>query len=210
MSKKKSTTIPILETEVVSTDLRKKEPPLINLQVSNPVTYLKSWWKRVLGGEGVDFRFKIQPLTAIGMTIVIATIGFGAGRISLSTTKPYIQLITNAATTTQPSPAPVVQDLWRETAFSGMLKHSFFDNRYYLITNNSEAITLEVPENVELKNLIGRRIFATGKYNDKTRVLVVSNASDLEVLPETVEEVPVVNVDEDQSETNETSEVDVQ
>lgn len=202
MSTNKKTTVPILETEIVKTDLRKKEPPLINLQVSNPVTYLKRWWKRVIGGEGVDFRFKIQPFTAIAMTIVIATIGFGVGRISITTTKPYIQLVTNAApqTTsnqvsqiTQATPALVDQDSWRETAFSGMLKHSIFDNRYYLITNSSEAITLDVPENVVLESLIGRRIFATGRYNDKTRVLAVLNASDLEILPETIEEVPIVD-----------------
>lgn len=189
---------PIIETSTVKTDLRKKEPPLINLQVSNPVTYLKSWWNRVIGGEGVDLRFKIQPLTAIAMTVVIATIGFGVGRITISSTKPYIQLISNPNTQVmKASPEPTyslapLANPWRVTAFSGILKYSTVDNRYYLITTSSEAITLTVPENVDLGSLIARRIFATGKYNDVTRVLEVSDASDLEVLPKKIETVPVV------------------
>lgn len=189
---------PIIETTTVKTDLRKKEPPLINLQVSNPVTYLKSWWNRVIGGEGVDLRFKIQPLTAIAMTVVIATIGFGVGRITISSTKPYIQLISNTNSQIMPptpmptnSPAPAI-DPWRATAFSGILKYSTIDSRYYLITTSSEAITLVVPENVDLSSLIARRIFATGKYNESTRTLEVSDASDLEVLPKKIESVPVV------------------
>lgn len=188
---------PIIETTTVKTDLRKKEPPLINLQVSNPVTYLKSWWKKVIGGEGVDLRFKIQPLTAIAMTVVIATIGFGVGRITISSTKPYIQLITNTNTpivqaTPEPTNSPTPVDPWRATAFSGILKYSSIDTRYYLITSSSEAITLSVPENVDLSSLVARRIFATGKYNDTTRILEVSDASDLEVLPKKIESVPVV------------------
>lgn len=190
---------PIIEATTVKPDLRKKEPPLINLQVSNPIIYLKSWWNRVIGGEGVDLRFKIQPLTAIAMTVVIATIGFGVGRVTLSSTKPYIQLISNTNSETiratpNPTNTPAPANPWRNTAFSGTLKYSLVDNRYYLITSSSEAITLSVPDNVELNSLVSRRIFATGKYNDTTRILEVSDASDLEVLPKKVESVPTVEV----------------
>jgi len=165
-------------------DLRKKEPPLVNLQVSNPVTYLKSWWKRVIGGEGIDFHFRIKPLTAIALTIIIATFGFGLGRFVFIMEKPYIKYIPSQSPA---NPTPVE----RKTAFSGTLQLSG-SGRYYLLTASSEAITLEVPENVDLSTLVSRRIFATGLYNESLRILKVSEASAMEVLPKKKEAVPTV------------------
>ncbi|MBU0978781.1 hypothetical protein KKF92_03070 [Patescibacteria group bacterium] len=185
--KKKTVKIPVIEVAQIKTDLRKKEPPLLSLQVSNPVTYIKSWWKRVMGNEGIDFHFKIKPLTAIGMTIVIATFGFGVGRITLSAQKPYFVYEEPIS----PAPMPTVNP-WRDTAFTGSLRFSAFGNRYYLLTNSDEAINLNVPESVDLSHLIGDRIFATGSYNQQTRTLVVSSPEDLEVLPKEIEAVPVI------------------
>ncbi len=190
MSEEKTPEIPLISVEEIKTDLRKKEPPLVNLQVSNPVTYLKSWWKRVMSGEGVDLHFKIKPLTAIAITFIIATVGFGVGRFSFTTQKPFIQYVPVVTPLPMVLPTP---DPWRNTAFSGNLHFSVVDNLYYMTTSASEAITLEVPETVDLSGLISRRIFATGKYNDATRVLIVTNASDLEVLPKKIETVPEVS-----------------
>ena len=185
---KKTSKIPVIEVSQVKPDLRKTEPPLVSLQVSNPVTYIKSWWKRVMGGEGIDFHFKIKPLTAIGMTIVIATFGFGVGRITLSAQKPYFVYKEPIS----PAPVPTVNP-WRDTAFTGSLRFSVFSNRYYLLTSSDEAINLDVPENVDLSHLIGDRIFATGQYNQQTRTLVVNLPEDLEVLPKEIEAVPVIS-----------------
>lgn len=188
MSEEKTPEIPLISVQEIKTDLRKKEPPLVNLQVSNPVTYLKSWWKRVMSGEGVDLHFKIKPLTAIAITFIVATVGFGVGRFTITAERPFIQYVPVVSPVPAPTPDP-----WRNTAFSGNLHFSVVDNLYYLTTSASEAITLEVPETVDLSGLIFRRIFATGKYNDATRVLKVSNASDLEVLPKKIESVPEVS-----------------
>lgn len=166
-------------------DLRKKEPPLINLQVTNPITYLKRWWSKVMGNEGIDFRFRIKPLTAIVLTFVIATVGFGVGRISLSSSKPYIQY-------TPPLPTPI-PDPWRDTAFTGTLQYSNINKRYYLLTATSEAINLEVPQNIDLNKFIGKRIFATGRYNQSTRILVVEETQDLEILPNQIIPIPTTS-----------------
>ncbi|PIZ87779.1 hypothetical protein COX93_00030 [Candidatus Nomurabacteria bacterium CG_4_10_14_0_2_um_filter_30_12] len=177
---------PFVEISNEKPDLRKKEPPLLSVQVTNPVTYLKSWWKKVMGNEGVDFHFKIKPLTAIAMTIIIATIGFGVGKISFTPQKPFIKYVPTVITAPTPTPNP-----WRETAFSGTLRFSSTENRFYLLTTSSEAVNLDVLESVDFKKFIGRRIFATGKYNSDTRTLIVSDAADLELLPKQVEVVPV-------------------
>lgn len=181
---KKST--PFIEINNQKPDLRKKELPLVSLQVTNPITYIKSWWKKVMGKEGIDFSFKIKPLTAIGITIVIATFGFGVGKISFIAKKPFIQYIPSPEQTPVPTP-----NFWRKTAFSGTLRFSSIENKFYLLTISSEAINLEVLENVSLEKLIGRRIFATGDYNSNTHTLVVADASDMELLPKKIESVPI-------------------
>ena len=139
-----------------------------------------------MGKEGVDFRFRIKPLTAIGMTIVVATFGFGVGKITFTPQKPFITYTPAPEPTIMPTPNP-----WRETAFSGMLRYSSAENRYYLLTTSSEAVNLKVLENVSLRKLIGKRIFATGNYNASTHTLVVSDALDMEILPAKIESVPV-------------------
>ncbi len=189
MTKNKSSvkTSPFISISNEKPDLRKQEPPLVSVQVTNPVTYLKSWWKKVMGKEGVDFHFKIKPLTAIAITIIIATFGFGVGKIAFTPQKPFIKYVPAVMPTPTPTPDP-----WRATAFSGTLRFSSAENRFYLLTTSSEAVNLDVQESVNLTELIGRRIFATGNYNSSTRTLVVSDASDLELLPKKVESVPVI------------------
>lgn len=184
MSTKKSN--PFIEIDNSKPDLRKKEEPLISLRVTNPITYIKSWWKKVMSKEGVDFSFKIKPLTAIAITIVIATFGFGVGKFSFTSQKPFIKYVPVVQPTPKPTP-----DLWRKTAFTGTLRFASKENQYYLLTNSSEAINLMVLENVNLEELISRRIFATGEYNTSTNTLVVSEAMDMEVLPKTAEKIPV-------------------
>lgn len=177
---------PFIEISNEKPDLRKKEPPLVSVQVTNPVTYLKSWWNKVMGKEGVDFHFKIKPLTAIAMTIVIATLGFGVGKITFTPQTPFIKYVPTIIDSPDPTPNP-----WRETAFSGTLRFSSAENRFYLLTTSSEAINLDVLESVDFKKFVGRRIFATGKYNSDTHTLIVNDASDLELLPKQVEIIPV-------------------
>lgn len=177
---------PFVEIYNEKPDLRKKEPPLVSIQVTNPITYIKSWWKKVMGKEGVDFHFKIKPLTAIAMTTVIAIFGFGVGKITFTPQKPFIQYVPIVAPTPAPTPNP-----WRNTAFSGTLRFSSAENRFYLLTTSSEAVNLDVLESVDFKKFIGRRIFATGSYNSNTHTLIVNDASDLELLPEKVEPIPI-------------------
>jgi hypothetical protein len=154
----------------------KSDPPLINLQVTNPVTYIKLWWKKILGNEGIDIRFKIRPFTAIALTVVLLGTGFGLGRFTLPASSPLVQYIPELG----PTPPPPTPDPWKDTAYTGILKQS--GTSFYLVTNEAEAITLQVPTNVNLSKSIGKRILAVGRYNKLTEILHVTDASDLEVL----------------------------
>lgn len=166
-----------------------QEPPIV--EVRNPVTYIRRWWERVMGKEGIDFRFTIHPVTAVLMVAVIATIGFGAGRVTLpnSVKIPFFEF--GDVSTPKPSSTPIVE--WKETAFSGKLQYSATTQKYFLITTSSEAITLNVPSNLDLLTLVGKRIMAVGEYNKATKLLKVSDVKDLEVLPNTPVPIPTTN-----------------
>jgi len=118
----------------------------------------------------------VRPLTAIAISLIIVSVSFGIGRVVLPFNLPFFEY----TPTESPSPVPVNI---RSTAFTGMLKYTEANNKYYLVTASSEAIMLSAPANIELSKLIDRRIFATGKYNEDTRTLVINDALDLEILP---------------------------
>mgnify|MGYP001572948881 CR=1 FL=1 len=152
------------------------EPPLVDLKITNPLTYIKRWWQRIIGNEGMELRFRIRPLTAIAIAVIVSSLSFGVGRFVLPVSLPFFKYTPQPFTL--PTPPP-----WRETAFTGTVQFSSQIGKYYLIISSSEAITLEVPANIDLKNFINRRIFAAGSYNKSTRTLLVADASDLELLP---------------------------
>lgn len=179
----------LVSAKQIKTDLRKKEPPLVDLKVTNPLTYIKSWWRRIIGNEGIDFRLRVKPLTAIAITVIVVTVSMGIGRFVFPFKIPFFVYTTEEGT------AVLDEAEYRDTAFTGELRHVLLTGRYYLITGSSEAINLQVPENVDLKDFVGRRIFATGKYHEATRTLLVVNAADLELLPTEVESVPTTEPD---------------
>lgn len=164
------------------------EKPLVEVKVTNPFIYLKNWWHKVIDNEGVDFRFHIKPLTAIAMTIIIASLGFGVGRFVIppGINIPFFKYENPVSPT--PTPTPVI---WKETAYTGTLQFSKSTGKFYLmVTSSSELITLRVPENINLTDYVGKRILAIGNYNKNQKILEVTDAKTLEVLPKTQVSIP--------------------
>ena len=153
----------------------KNVPPLVSLEVSNPIAYLKVWWQKVMSNEGIDFRFRIRPLTAMALVAILAAGGFWLGRWTMPLPVPeqIIKYLPQLAPTPTPNP-------WKETAYIGSLRKT--GERFYLLTEQAEAISLAVPDNVNLTKYLGKRILAVGKYNRSTGILQVMSAEDLEVV----------------------------
>ena len=161
-------------------EIPKTDPPLVDVKVTNPIEYIKIWWNKIIGNEGVDFSLHVKPLTAIAISVAIISLGFGLGRVSLPFNIPFFKF-----ENTTPTPAnTTTPDSWKETGFTGTLQYSAPSNKFFLITtSSSEAITLEVPKNIDLTESIGKRIFATGNYSKEKRVLIVRDTKNLEILP---------------------------
>lgn len=168
---------------------KNQEPPLVKLEVTNPISYIKIWWKKVMSSEGVDLRFRIHPITAILISIAIASIGFGLGRISIPSYIPFAKYLLTPTPIPKIAPAP---NQWRETAFTGILRFSETTQKHYLFTASSEAISLDVPKNINLGKHIGKRILAFGQFNELSRTLKVLDVSDLEILPNYAITIPTI------------------
>ena len=161
------------------------DPPLFSFQVTNPVTYLKSWWKKLVGNEGIKLTLQIKPLTAVMLMLIFSGVGFGFGRLAIP--EPIVQFIPVLASPTPiPTPSP-----WKDTAFTGKLTFTK-PNNFFLVTTSAEAISLTVPSTINLTPLIGKRILVTGNYNKTTKQMVVTDTANMEVLPVTKVPVPTV------------------
>lgn len=83
----------VLTVKKEKPDLRKEEKPLIDVKVTNPIRYIKSWWKRIIGNEGIELKIKVRPLTAIAIAIIVVTVSLGIGSFDLPFTLPFLNIL---------------------------------------------------------------------------------------------------------------------
>ena len=112
-----------------------KEPPLVDVKVSNPVTYLRRWWDRVMGKEGVDFRFTIHPITAFLIAFGVASAFFGIGRYSVNIPFLKYQIIPTTKPTLLISAALIIS--------------------FVILPSNTTAKAPEIPFNVASNSIVG-------------------------------------------------------
>ena len=165
------------------------EPPIVDFKVRNPITYIKNWWKKIIGNEGVEIKIKVRPITTLLIVALVLTGTYGLGVITALLAK--IPMIKDVLPTPIPSQTPQpTSNPWKETAFSGTLRFSTVTQKYYLSTSSAEAITLDVPLSINLSKLVGKKIFAVGKYNKTTDILIISDISGLVILPASTQPIP--------------------
>lgn len=168
------------------------EPPIVDVKVRNPLGYIKNWWKRIIGNEGIDIKIKVRPITTLLVVALILTGTYGLGMITAILAKvPYIK---DVIPTPVPLKAPIATpEQWKETAFSGILRFSAITGKYYLTTTSAEAITLDIPQSVDAAKLVGKKIFAVGKFNKATDVLIIADITGLTILPSSSQPIPTVS-----------------
>jgi hypothetical protein len=171
-------------TQYVSTS---NPPDLLNVKVTNPLVYIKYWWKRIMANEGLEAKVKVKPITAIAIAVALFSLAFGLGGVVFPFAFPWLKIKSQVVNSTQtPTPSE-----WKETAIKGTLKKTTVEpTKFFLLISSDEAVTLQVPQGINLTTLIGRRILATGNYNQKQKLLIVSDVQDLEVLSTTPIPIP--------------------
>ena len=188
VSKSDPLKVPPISVTTTQTGVNTTNPPdLVNVKITNPLVYIKYWWKRIMANEGIDLRLRVKPLTVFGVSLIAFSLAFGLGGVVLPVAFPGLKL--NGII--YPSPTPTPETIWKDTALKGTLtKSNTTPVKFYLVTTSTEAVTLEVPVGFNLITLVGKRILAVGTYNSKDKVLEVEDIQDLEVLSTTPVAIP--------------------
>ena len=187
--KVEATNIPLISvttngTQYVSTS---NPPDLLNVKITNPLVYIKYWWKRIMANEGLEAKVKVKPITAIAIAVSLFSLAFGLGGVVFPFAFPWLKINNHVVNSTQ---TPIPSE-WKETAIKGTLKKTTVEPiKFFLLISSDEAVTLQVPQGINLTSLVGRRILATGNYNQKQKLLIVSDVQDLEVLSTTPIPIP--------------------
>lgn len=180
---------------VVSTKSKKdvdlgNPPDLVSFKITNPIVYIKYWWKKIMSNEGIEVKIKAKPITVFGIALIAFSLAFGLGGIVLPSFFPWIKYDNNQVAAPTATPQPVVL---KDTALKGTLAKSGSNpDKFYLITTSTQAVTLEIPDGFNLTTLVGKRILVVGSYNQKEKILKVEDIQNLEVLTKTPIPVPTV------------------
>ena len=145
------------------------DPPLVDIEVTNPITYFKKWWKRIIGNEGIRMKWslEIKPLTAFLLVAFVVSGGITIKLLNkIKSETPVIKHITSFG-----SEVPV------KRAFSGYLEKSGKDE-YFLITSN-EVIIVSFDNQIYLQSFIGRKVLASGMYSEETKTLNVNEIKEI-------------------------------
>lgn len=170
----------------------KNPPDLVNLKITNPLVYIKYWWKKIMANEGIEVKIKARPVTVFGVALIVFSLAFGLGGVVLPTFFPWIKVDGVIIPTSIPTQSSVPEIL-KDTALKGTLtKTNTNPTKFYLITTSTEAVTLELPVGFNLLSFVGKRILAVGSYDSKNKVLEVEDIQDLEVLSTTPVPIPTV------------------
>ena len=183
---------PVTVTTNNPTSVNTTNPPdLVNLKVSNPLVYIKYWWKRIMANEGIEMKVKARPVTVFGGAIIAFSLAFGLGGVVFHTFFPWVK-INNVGVI--PTSTPIsTPSILKNTALKGILTKSGENNIiFYLITASTEAVTLEIPEGFNLLSFVGKRILAVGSYDSKNNILKVEDIQSLEVLSKTPVPIPTL------------------
>ncbi len=146
----------------------KNDPPMVDVKVTNPVSYFKKWVKHLLGNEGIDigFKFKVKPLTAIALMVALA-VSFGTG---------YGTGLNAAAGVLFPNSSPL---LHRTVMYQGNLQKA--GDKYLLILPNSDTYTLKPKSNtnINFQNLTDGPVLVKGNLTREAFVIEPSEVISL-------------------------------
>lgn len=135
---------------------QREDPPLIDLKVTNPVTYFKLWLKRLLKNEGIDLRVRIRPLTAIALGLAFATFFAGTG---FSVAKIFF-----------PNSSPILK---REVIYQGTVQKT--DTGDYFISLPDSSLYKLRSSKVDFNKYLNRQVLLKGNLGREPNIISVTN-----------------------------------
>jgi hypothetical protein len=151
--------------------------PLISFRLNNPFRKFFKWLDYVRRHQATTFAIKVTvPLIALPVIIFAAyKIGFNKANDLVS---PNIA----------PSPSP--QLVISKAGILRITTHDSADS-YWLLLADDTALTLQLPENIDVSRFVNKRVLITGDYDSQTNILTVTSLANFELLPSaTITSIP--------------------
>ena len=152
-----SSTPSLLEVKSITKNTIKNSelPPVVDVKVSNPLIYIKLWWKKIMSGEGISIR--IHPFTVILIVLTLSSSSFFFGR--------YIQLRSELLETYLPQFSNISKI---NAGFTGKLYLS--EGNYYLTQGETQSLLLKQGK-LNLLPYVNQFIFISGKFDPLSHTL---------------------------------------
>lgn len=131
----------------------RNDPPMLDVKVTNPVTYFKKWVYKFFKNQDIDLHLRIKPFATIGLVLAFTAVGgttFSIGRYLFPNSSPILH---------------------RQVVYPGTIQKG--DMGYYLMYNSSPW-KLKPKNNINLSNLLGKPVIVTGNLTAEPNLIEVS------------------------------------
>ena len=139
----------------------RNDPPMVDLKVTNPVTYLKKWVTKFFKNQDIDLHLRIKPFATIGLVIAFSVVS-GAS---------YTWGFNSAISKFFPNSSPI---LHRSISLSGIIQRSETGEYYLSLPDNSLWTLKPKNNNIYLINYINKSVVVKGNLTAEPNVIEVS------------------------------------
>lgn len=134
----------------------KNDPPLVDLKVTNPVTYLKKWVTKFFKNQDIDIHLRIKPFATIGLILAFTTVSgvsFNIGRIFFPNSSPILH---------------------RSITLQGQVQKSESGQYYLSLPDNSLWTLKPKTANIDLNNVTNKQVLVKGNMTAEANVVEVT------------------------------------
>lgn len=161
----------------------KNDPPMVDLKVTNPVTYFKKWVYKFFKNQDIDLHLRIKPFATIGLILAFTAVGgttFSIGRYFFPNSSPIFH---------------------RSITLQGTIQTSE-SGQYYLILPEGSIWTLNPTNNINLNSLINRQVLVKGNMTAEANVVNVNEVISFDKKPPAVIYAPTPQPATNSAQTN--------
>lgn len=135
----------------------KNDPPMVDLKVTNPVTYFKKWIGKFLNNQDIDLRLKIKPFATIGLILAFGMVGgtfFSIGRYLFPNSSPIFH---------------------RAISLEGIIQKSSSEKYYLKSENNLWTLKPKPPITLTtLNSSVNKQVTVKGNLTKEANLVEVS------------------------------------
>lgn len=156
---------PPIQVTQVEKYSEKEDPPMVDLKVTNPVTYFKKWVGRFLKNQDINLHLRIKPFATIGLILAFTAVGgtaFSIGRYFFPNSSPIFH---------------------REVMYQGMVQTT--NKGIFLTLPNSDQYNLKPKQNTNINFQSLQDGLALVKGNLTGEVFVIEVSEIIPLVPST-------------------------